>query len=169
MSNTIPTVTRLLFLLVLMVGLPGQLAAQGPQGAVMPLEFDSPDQRARYQQLSEVLRCPMCQNQNLSGSNAGIAGDLRRELHRLIMEGQSNQEILDFMQSRYGNFILYDPPLDRQTVLLWLAPALLLGVGLAFIWRIGRKRSGTAMELDDESRARARRLLEQTSARSGSE
>jgi cytochrome c-type biogenesis protein CcmH len=94
-------------------------------------EFASEEQRAQYQQMIDDLRCPKCQNQNLSGSNSPIAKDLRREVHRLISEGQSDAAIKAFMVKRYGNFVLYEPPLDKNTILIWSLPAILLA--LAFI------------------------------------
>ena len=89
-------------------------------------QFESPEQEQRYRQFIDDLRCPKCQNQNLSGSNSPIAQDLRRELYRMIQEGQNDQAITGFMVERYGNFVLYEPPMDKNTLLLWSLPALLL-------------------------------------------
>jgi cytochrome c-type biogenesis protein CcmH len=96
-------------------------------------EFGDDVERKRYQVFIEELRCPKCQNQNLSGSNSPIAADLRRELHRMIKEGQSDQAIVDFMVARYGDFVLYRPPLDKNTALLWAAPIILLLAGVLIL------------------------------------
>ena len=96
-------------------------------------QFGSDVERKRYQVFIEELRCPKCQNQNLSGSNSPIAADLRRELHRMIKEGQSDQAIIDFMVARYGDFVLYRPPLDKNTALLWAAPIILLLAGVLIL------------------------------------
>lgn len=93
------------------------------------LIFTYPQQRQRYYQLIAELRCPKCQNQNLADSDAPIASDLRKELHLLIGEGYSDTEILQFMQSRYGDFVLYSPPVNSATAVLWLLPAGLAVIG----------------------------------------
>jgi cytochrome c-type biogenesis protein CcmH len=93
-------------------------------------DFDSASQRHRYQALSQELRCPKCQNQNLAGSDSQIAGDLRRELHRLLIEGKTDVEIKTFMVDRYGDFVLYKPRLQKSTVVLWGLPIILLVMGI---------------------------------------
>ena len=102
-------------------------------------EFRDDQQRERYQRMIDELRCPKCQNQNLSGSDAPIAADLRRELYRMLQEDYSDEEIIDFMVERYGEFVLYRPPFDRNTALLWLGPFLLLLVGAVIIGFILRR------------------------------
>jgi len=92
-------------------------------------EFDNDEQQGRFRQLSNELRCPMCQNTNLSGSTGGVAEDLRREIHRMILEGMSNEEIEQFMFERYGDFIFYRPRLRAETILLWFGPLLFLIIG----------------------------------------
>ena len=119
--------------------------------AVDIYEFDTNSQRERYHLLSEELRCPKCQNQNLSGSNSQISEDLRRELHRLLIEGKSDKEIKAFMVARYGDFVLYKPPLKSSTIALWLIPvALLLGGAIALIFII-RQRARSTIKADDNS------------------
>ncbi len=106
-------------------------------------EFDNDVQRQRYNVFIDELRCPKCQNQNLSGSNSPIAEDLRRELHRMVLEGQQDRQIIDFMVSRYGDFVLYRPPVDKNTILLWGAPVILLLVGLiTLVLYVRRQRAG---------------------------
>ena len=84
-------------------------------------QFDTEEQQQRFRNLSNELRCPMCQNTNLSGSTGGVAEDLRREIHRMIIEGMTDVEIEQFMFERYGDFIFYRPRLRAETVLLWFA------------------------------------------------
>jgi len=125
-------------------------------------EFDTESQRIRYASLIEELRCPKCQNQNLSGSNSEISKDLRRELHRLLSEGKSDQEIIDFMVARYGDFVLYRPRLQQSTLVLWFGPLLLLLLGFAvlavIIVRRRRLNAGDS-SLSDSDEARLQTLL----------
>lgn len=95
-------------------------------------EFDTPQQDALYQQMIQQLRCVVCQNQNLAESNAPIAQDLRKQLHHLIVEQQTNeQQIVTYMTERYGDFVLYKPPFQANTLMLWLGP--LFGLVFAII------------------------------------
>jgi cytochrome c-type biogenesis protein CcmH len=103
-------------------------------------EFDTESQRERYFQLSEELRCPKCQNQNLAGSDSQIAGDLRRELRRLLEEGKTDNEIKSFMVDRYGEFVLYKPRLQKSTIVLWGLPILLLFLGAGAVWLITKRK-----------------------------
>lgn len=103
-------------------------------------EFESAEQEARYQHFTEVLRCPKCQNQNLAGSDSAIAADLRRELAAQIRAGKGDDEIVDFMVARFGDFVLYDPPFKSSTWLLWLIPAGFLLVGLSAVILLVRHR-----------------------------
>lgn len=96
-------------------------------------QFESEQLQVRYQHFTEELRCPKCQNQNLSGSNSPIAADLRREIHRLLHEGRSDQEITQFMVDRYGEFVLYRPRFNPQTAILWFAPVIFLLIGGLFL------------------------------------
>lgn len=106
-------------------------------------EFNSPDERDRYGQFIEELRCPKCKNQNLVGSNSPIAKDLRRELHRLIVEGETDDGIKTFMVDRYGDFVLYRPPLQKNTYVLWYGPLVMLLVALLVLGFIIFNRSKT--------------------------
>ena len=102
-----------------------------PAGAIdTQVAFEDPALQARYEKLSHELRCPMCQNNTIADSPVGISADLRRELHEQIAAGKTDAEILEFMTARYGDFILYNPPVKPKTWLLWAAPGLLLVVGL---------------------------------------
>jgi cytochrome c-type biogenesis protein CcmH len=106
-------------------------------------EFDKPEDVQRYNQFIEELRCPKCQNNNLAGSNAPLAKDLRRELHRLIIEGKTDRNIIDFMVDRYGDFVLYRPPLQKNTYILWYGPIVMLILGFGVIALIVYRRSKT--------------------------
>lgn len=94
--------------------------------AIDVYDFDSPQQEAQYRGLIEELRCPKCQNQNLAGSDAPIAQDLKQKIYDLIKEGRSDSEIRNYMQDRYGDFISYKPPVRPSTWILWFFPPLLL-------------------------------------------
>ena len=95
----------------------------------------------RYESLNRELRCLVCQNQTIADSNATLAQDLRREVRDMIAAGKTDDEIREFMIERYGDFVLYRPRMTAQTFLLWAAPALLLLVGGAMLFRVVRRRS----------------------------
>lgn len=117
--------------------------------------FDDPELQARYEKLTDELRCLVCQNQTIADSNAGLAQDLRREVKDMLTEGASDKEILNFMVERYGNFVRYRPPLNSQTVLLWSAPILLLLGGAIIGIMVLRRRAALMVEDDlDEDVAR---------------
>ena len=147
----------------------GLLLAFGLSGAVLAAidtyEFRDEGERQRFRQLTEELRCPKCQNQNIADSNAPIAMDLRREIYRMFAEGKSNAEIVDFLVDRYGDFVLYNPPLSSKTLLLWYGPAGLLGLGVltlgVIVWRRRRgAASAAASDLSAEERERLAQLLD---------
>lgn len=102
----------------------------------------------RLQKLSEELRCLVCQNQNIADSNAELAQDLRREIRGMIKAGQSDQEIVDFMVARYGDFVLYRPPLKGTTLLLWGGPIALLIIGLIVLVGYQRRRAARVADAD---------------------
>jgi cytochrome c-type biogenesis protein CcmH len=118
----------------------GILISLSSFAAIEVHEFDNEVDRLRYQSFIEEMRCPKCQNQNLAGTNAPIAVDLRRELELMIKDGKSDKEIIDFMVERYGEFILYRPRLSPATLLLWAAPVVLLVLGVVILLLIVRKR-----------------------------
>ena len=124
--------------------------------------YDFPDAatEARYRALVAELRCPKCLNTNLAGSDAPIAQDLRAAVHRLVVrDGLADHEVRDYLQARYGDFILYDPPLQRSTLLLWVGPILIAGLGLVLI--AGRLRHQQRARLSDAEKARLRRILDE--------
>ena len=102
--------------------------------------FQSPEQEATYQELVHELRCVVCQNQNLADSNAKLAQDLRTQIHtQLVEKGSDKQAIIDYMVSRYGEFVLYKPRLAENTLLLWIAPLIFLLLGIWAILSFWRK------------------------------
>lgn len=112
--------------------------------AFEPIEFRDAAEEARFRELSAELRCVMCQNQSLADSNAQIAGDLRAQVLELMREGKSDREIKDYLVARYGEFVLYNPPVKPSTWLLWFGPALiLLGGGIA-VAVVVRRRAANA-------------------------
>jgi cytochrome c-type biogenesis protein CcmH len=106
--------------------------------------FPDPAQQARYERLVRDLRCLVCQNESVADSNAMLAADLRREVRDLMIAGKSDDEIRAFMTERYGDFVLYRPPLVPRTWLLWAAPALFLAGGLFAVFRIVSRRARAA-------------------------
>ena len=114
-------------------------------------DLPTPELQARYEKLINELRCLVCQNQSIADSNAGLASDLRREVHGMLLAGKTDAEVLEFMTTRYGDFVLYRPPFVRRTLLLWLAPALLLGVGILVAVRVVRGRGRLVRADTDDS------------------
>lgn len=143
------------------------LMASPVWGAIDAYEFDNEVDRKRYVSFIEEMRCPKCQNQNLSGSDSPIAADLRRELYFLIQDGRSDMEIVDFMVERYGEYILYRPRLSSATVLLWFGPVVLLILAIVILIKVVLKRrasgsitdSAGQAELSATERARLEALL----------
>jgi len=124
---------RVLFVLLLILPL---LA----MGEAKPLG-DDPAVEARLKALSQELRCLVCQNQTLADSAAPLAEDLRQEIREKIAQGMSDKEITDYLVARYGNFVRYRPPVESQTLLLWVGPSLLLIAGFTGLWLTLRRRN----------------------------
>lgn len=116
--------------------------------------FTDPELQERYEQLTRELRCLVCQNETIADSNAMLAADLRREVRELLSRGATDADVRSFMTERYGDFVLYRPPVAPRTWLLWAAPVLLLlgAVGIAAIVVLRRVRAGRAnpAALDEE-------------------
>ena len=110
--------------------------------------FEDPELQARYENIIGQVRCLKCQNQTIKDSNVFLASDLRREIRRLLSEGKTDQEIFDFLVERYGEFALYSPRKSGKTLVLWIAPFLLLALGVLVGGNIIRKRMN--MPLEDE-------------------
>ena len=106
-----------------------------------PLVFTDIDQERRFRDLTSELRCLVCQNQTLSDSDAPLAQDLRREIFDMMIAGRNDSEIKEFMVTRYGDFVLYRPPVQSNTIVLWAMPFLLLLIGGVVVVRAVRKRA----------------------------
>jgi cytochrome c-type biogenesis protein CcmH len=138
--------------------------------AAAATKMDAPADAAfdvRLKRLESELRCLVCQNQTLADSNASLADDLRREVRELALAGRSDREIRDYLVARYGDFVLYDPPLKRTTWLLWIGPFALLAAGGALWWTIlrrlndpMRRAASTTPVTDPGAEARGRALLQ---------
>ena len=118
---------------------------------------------ARIKSLESGLRCLVCQNQTLADSNAALADDLRREVRALAVAGKSDDEIKSYLVARYGDFVLYKPPLQANTALLWLLPFVLLTGGALLWWLLLRRRQSRSVAVDADvaaAQARGRRLLD---------
>lgn len=160
LTHSVSLLRKTVLLLCLSVACSSMLPGAAAQ--VDTFEFDTPEQQQRFRQLSNELRCPMCQNTNLTGSTGGVAEDLRREVHRMIMAGMSNAEIEQFMFDRYGDFIFYRPRLRAETILLWFGPLIFLFIGgfVGFgIWRRARAANVESVTLDADQQARLKQLL----------
>jgi len=128
-----------------------------------PIEFDNPEQEKRYQELIEELRCVVCQNQSVADSNAELAQDIRDIVRNQVREGQTDQQIADFMVDRYGDFVLYNPPLKAKTYVLWLGPLILLLVGFIVLFYFIRRHAqttATLVNLTDEERNKIKQVID---------
>jgi len=131
--------------------------AQAPSA---PLPAITPEMDQRLKLLETELRCLVCQNQTLADSPAGLADDLRREIRTLANAGKSNAEIKAFLQARYGDFVLYRPPVKSSTWLLWGGPFALLGLGGVIFFRLVLRRRKFFEEIPPEDSSQARQLLD---------
>lgn len=150
---------RLLAALLVLAGAAAAGAAAADEAKPTALD---PVAERRTMSLANELRCLVCQNQTIADSNADLAVDLRREIRAQVAAGKSDAEILDFMTTRYGDFVLYNPPLKATTVALWFGPAALFVIGFVVLYRVLRGRRARLAEnrpLSDAERARAEALL----------
>ena len=113
--------------------------------------FEDPVMQSKYEQLISEIRCLVCQNQSIKDSNVFLAVDLRNEIRRLLENGRSESEIKQFLVDRYGDFVLYQPPLNEKTFLIWFSPLLLLLAGGIIIIKIIRKRMNLQFDDSDEA------------------
>lgn len=130
-----------------------------------PAVAQDPALEARVYAFSKDLRCLVCQNESLADSRASLAQDLREEVRELFRSGRNEDQARQFLVSRYGDFVLYDPPLKASTLLLWMGPGLLLGAALSWLlWRLRRHAQAPVAPLNDQDAAEARALLAGTAA-----
>jgi cytochrome c-type biogenesis protein CcmH len=138
------------------------LAAPQAWAKVEVMQFDTPEQEATYNKMIDELRCLVCQNQNLADSNAELAVDMRRKTHEMVMQNKSEKEIAAFMVERYGDFVLYRPPLNSNTLLLWAGPFLILLVGVTLLIRtVLSRRAAVEPDVDDARLKAAATLLDE--------
>ena len=116
-------------------------------GTIEAKAFISSEQQKRYQDLIEDIRCPVCQGQSIGDSNSGLALDLREQVRKMILNNNTNDEIYSFMVQRYGDFVIFKPPIKPATYMLWFAPFLFLFICLFLLFRSIRARSKIAAEL----------------------
>ncbi|MDD2865410.1 MAG: cytochrome c-type biogenesis protein CcmH [Methylococcales bacterium] len=138
------------------------LLSQSIHAEIEIYQFATPELESRYQNLTEELRCLVCQNQNIADSHAELAQDLRRKVYEKLNAGESNEQIITYMTDRYGDFVLYRPPFNVKTLILWLAPILTLLIGGLGFWTLlnRRKEDDEESELSDDERERLNQLLE---------
>jgi cytochrome c-type biogenesis protein CcmH len=136
---------RRLLLAAALLGLSVAWAADELEG------FSDPTLNARYQRLIREVRCVQCQNTSIAGSSVELAADLREQIREMIAEGASDAEITEFLVTRYGDFIMYRPPVKPTTWALWGGPVAMLGIGLLVFWRVARSRAAQPMDDDDEA------------------
>ncbi|EHH1097554.1 cytochrome c-type biogenesis protein CcmH [Vibrio parahaemolyticus] len=134
--------------------------------AIEVYEFDNLEQEQQFKELGHTLRCPKCQNNTISDSNAELAQDLRHKVYEMTKEGKSKEEIVDYMIARYGNFVTYNPPFTMSTAILWLGPlaVVLGGFGLIVLRSRKSKAKVTANndeKWDEQKEARLKALLEE--------
>ena len=134
------------------------LSLSSARAAEESFSFDSAEQRASFLRLTAELRCPMCQNQNIADSDAMIAHDMRRKVYSLLKQGKTEQEVIDFMKARYGDFVHYQPPVTAATLWLWAGPVLFIFIALVVIVR---RKSVTPPEDMAAKLAKADAMLEQ--------
>ena len=120
--------------------------------------FETKEQQSRYTQLIEDIRCPVCQGQSIGGSNSGLAKDLREKVREMILDGQSDPEIYSYMVERYGDFVVYKPPINMKTYLLWFAPLFILILSLIFLFRSTRRNKEKTVNVSSDLE-RAKKLL----------
>jgi cytochrome c-type biogenesis protein CcmH len=132
---------------------------------VVTYQFASDEQEALFNKLSNELRCLVCQNQAIADSNADLAKDLRDEIYGMLQQGKNEEEIIEFMVARYGDFVLYNPPLKPMTWLLWFGPAFALLAGFFFVLRIiKRQKKATVAEMSSEEIERLKALQSEAKA-----
>jgi len=137
----------------------GLLLIQAPFAeSVEANDFETIDQQSRYTQLIENIRCPVCQGQSISGSNSELAKDLREKVYEMILDSRSDADIYSFMVERYGDFVVYKPPLNIKTFLLWFAPLMIMVFSLFFLFRSTRQNKEKTVSLSGDLE-KAKKLL----------
>ncbi|MFP9530748.1 cytochrome c-type biogenesis protein [Pectobacterium brasiliense] len=123
------------------------------------LRFDNDAQEQQFRELTMQLRCPKCQNNSIADSNSMIASDMRQKVYELMQQGQTKEQVVDYMVDRYGYFVTYEPPITPFTILLWLLPALFLAAGAWMIIRRAHRIRSTKEPMSEQDKKRLRTLL----------
>lgn len=135
-------------------------AASPSASTLAEFKFESPAQEQEFRELTEQLRCLVCQNESLAGSQAELAQDLRREVYQMMLAGKSRDDVVSFLVARYGDFVLYNPPLKPSTYFLWFGPVLLAIGGALLLWRTLRRKKVTGgNELSAAEQERLQQIL----------
>lgn len=119
--------------------------------AIAVYEFETPEQEQRFRNLIEELRCPKCQNQSISDSDADIAQDMREQVAEMLREGRSDEEIVQFFVTRYGDFVTYKPPVNAETMILWAGPGVVFVIGLMLVLLQIRRARVRAQAVEQET------------------
>ncbi|MCL6323781.1 cytochrome c-type biogenesis protein [Pectobacterium polaris] len=123
------------------------------------LRFDNDTQEQQFRELTMQLRCPKCQNNSIADSNSMIASDMRQKVYELMQQGQTKEQVVDYMVDRYGYFVTYEPPITPFTLLLWLLPALFLALGAGMIIRRARRIRSVKEPMSEQDKKRLQTLL----------
>lgn len=141
------------------------LFSHSAKAAIETFEFDSIQQEQTFHELTKLLRCPKCQNQNISDSNSELAKDLRNKTYELLKQGKNQDEVVDYMVARFGNFVRYDPPITPATLFLWLGPLLFIIFGLMVLMKQIKKQKNKSVCLDKDEEQKLQQLLKQQHAK----
>ena len=137
----------------------GLLLIQAPFAeSIEASDFETKKQQSRYTQLIENIRCPVCQGQSIGGSNSDLAKDLREKVREMILDGQTDPKIYSFMVERYGDFVVYKPPVNTKTYFLWFAPVFVLMISLLYLFRSTRENKEKIVNASSDL-DRAKKLL----------
>lgn len=141
----------------------GMLLSVSAFAAIDTYQFKSPEQEQAYREITAQLRCPKCQNTNITASDSIIAADMRTKVFQLLNEGQDRQQIVAYMVARYGNFVTYEPPVIPSTFILWLGPVLVIIIGTGMIFMRSRRGAAhtesTTTSMSEHKRQRLAQLL----------
>jgi len=129
-------------------------------GSIEMFEFENAQKEDIFHDLTKQLRCPKCQNQNISDSNAELAKDMRNKTYELVQAGRSKEQVIDYMVARYGNFVRYDPPITPATIFLWLGPLFFVMIGVWFLFRLSKRSNEQDSSLDELDSQRLQDILE---------
>ena len=148
-------------LMALLLSFSLMLFSHNSQAAIESFEFDNAQQEQTFHELTKLLRCPKCQNNNIADSNAELAKDLRNKTYELVTQGQTKEQVIEYMVARFGNFVRYDPPVTPVTIFLWLGPLLFVVFGLLVLFRQIKKQPSKATNLDPQQQEKLQQLLKQ--------